>query len=50
VKRSISVCEKMVVALQELGYSSGPLSVFSSDSSGAAQSEKTLELFAGFPL
>jgi hypothetical protein len=40
----------MVVALQELGYSSGPLSVLSSDSSGAAQSKKTLELFAGFLL
>lgn len=50
MKRSISVCEKMVVASQELGYSSGPLSVFSSDSSGAAQSERTLELFLGFLL
>jgi hypothetical protein len=41
----------MVVALGALGYSHGPISVLSSDSSGvAAHSEKTLELFAGFPL
>jgi hypothetical protein len=40
----------MVVASGALGYSSGTISVCSSDSSVAAKSEKTLELLAGFPL